>query len=273
MDNYDFRGIESFLEMSNDAYSELPQHSAFNAYVQQLHSNTNTVAESSQTLHKKCFRFLRKIDEDRKLAEIQRSLRVDAENRNQAKTAFHHLITERNRRARLNEHFQNLHSLLPRNCKKDRISILSNATSYLRELKLRVCELEQQNESTHDDSTTRNFSNSGEGSGGFESQQKSFISESPLLYRSDDVVLERCKDFPSCHVKIMIDVQRIRVSCPPTLLLKVIALLSSEQLEILSLSHEKGFGFQAIFLVLPKGEDWNISHWQTLGDLISQTLN
>ncbi|GLJ38207.1 hypothetical protein SUGI_0777740 [Cryptomeria japonica] len=76
---------------------------------------------------------------------------------------------------------------------KDRVSILTNATSYLRELKLRVCELVQQNESAHD-STRRNFSNSGEESGGFESQQKSFnfISESSLLYRNDDVVLEQC---------------------------------------------------------------------------------
>ncbi|GLJ23472.1 hypothetical protein SUGI_0444680 [Cryptomeria japonica] len=250
METLDFSAIESFLEIENVS-SEItmfqPQHSAFTAYVQ-LHSNTNTVAESSQTLHKRCFRFLKKIDEDRKL-QIQSSCRrADPEK----KTAFHHMIRERNRRVKFNEHFHNLYSLLPTSCKKDRVSILKNATCYMRELKLRVCELEQENKSAHD-STRRNFSNSGEGSGGFESQQKSFnfISESSLLYRNDDVVLEQCKDF-SCQVKIIIDVQRNMVSCPSTLLLKVIALLSAEQLEILSLSHEKGFGFQVIFIVLPK---------------------
>ncbi|GLJ23393.1 hypothetical protein SUGI_0442580 [Cryptomeria japonica] len=43
-----------------------------------------------------------------------------------------------------NQKLKNLYSLLPRNCKKDKHSILANTTYYLTELKLRVCELEQQ---------------------------------------------------------------------------------------------------------------------------------
>ncbi|GLJ23406.1 hypothetical protein SUGI_0442900 [Cryptomeria japonica] len=256
-----------------------PQYSAFNAYID-AHSNTAVDSlVSSQTLHKRCFRFLRKIDEDRKL-EIQRSCLPqeslmapsNTRKKNQAKTAFHHMIAERNRRVKLTQHFNNLYSLLPRSCKKDKHSILSNTTSYLRELKLRVCELEQQSESV-EESIQRNFRNTEGGNGGFESHDKPFFnSESSLLYRSDDVILEQCEDFP-CQVKIIINVQRRIVSCPPSLLIKVIELLRAEQLEILSFSHINGFRFQAIFIVLPKGEDWDISQWQSFGSLVSGTLN
>ncbi|GLJ23399.1 hypothetical protein SUGI_0442750 [Cryptomeria japonica] len=250
-----------------------PQFSAFTTYI---NPHSNAAADSfvsSETLHKKCFTFLRKIDEDRKL-EIPRSCLMalsNAKKKNQEKSAFHHMIAERNRRVKLNQHFQNLYSLLPTSCKKDKHSILANATSYLRELKLRVCELEQQSESV-EESIHRNFTNSEGGNGGFESHDKPFRSKSSLLYRNEDVILEQCEDFPR-QVKIMINVQRRIVSCPASLLIKVIEMLSAEQLEIISLSHIKGFGFQAIFIVLPKGEDWDTSHWQTIGSLVCRTLN
>ncbi|GLJ23403.1 hypothetical protein SUGI_0442830 [Cryptomeria japonica] len=247
-----------------------PQVSAFTAYI---NPHSNTAADSfvsSETLHKRCFTFLRKIDEDRKL-EIQRSHLTAPAHEINARRNNHHLIAERNRRVKSNKQLQNLYSLLPRNCKKDKHSILANAASYLRELKLRVCELEQQSESV-EESIPRSFTNSGGGSGGFESHDKPFNSENPLLYRSDDVILEQCDDFPG-QAKIIINVQRRIVSCPASLLMKVIEILSAEQLEILSLSHIKGFGFHAIFIVLQKDPDWDISRWQTFGSLVNRTVS
>ncbi|GLJ23397.1 hypothetical protein SUGI_0442670 [Cryptomeria japonica] len=269
-------------QISSENRSPEPQHSAFSAYIK---PQSNAAADSSasrENLQKKCFRFLRKVDEDRKV-EIERSRKLApavAQNnkkeskekkKDQAKSAFYHMIAERNRRVKLNEHFQNIYSLLPRNCKKDKHSILANATDYLKELKLRVSELEQQSESV-DESIPRNFSNSEEGSPGFESHGNPFNSDNLLLYRSDDVILEQCHDIP-CQVKIIINVQMKMVSCSASLLLSVIDLLRASQLEILSISHKHGFRFQATFLVFPKGEDWDISHWQTFGSLVSRAVN
>ncbi|GLJ23401.1 hypothetical protein SUGI_0442810 [Cryptomeria japonica] len=155
-----------------------PQYSAFTAYI---NAHSNTAADSfvsSRTLHKRCFRFLRIMDEDRKL-EIQGSRLTASSQELNAKKKNHHLIAERNRRLKINEHFQNLYSLLPKNSKKDKHSILANTTSYLRELKLRVCELEQQSESV-EESITRNFTNSEGGSVGFESHDKPVNTENPL---------------------------------------------------------------------------------------------
>ncbi|GLJ21465.1 hypothetical protein SUGI_0396020 [Cryptomeria japonica] len=262
-----------------------PQHSAFSAYIKpQLNARVaDSSGVSSENLHKRCLRFLRENDQDRKVG-VQRSHRTApavARNNNEelkekkkdkAKSAFQHMIAERNRRVKLNQHFQNLYYLLPRNCKKDKHSILANATYYLKELKLRVCELQQRSESV-DELIPRNFSNSSEEvSVRFESHDNPFNSGSLLLYRSDDVILEQCDDIP-CEVKIKINVETKMVSCSASLLLRVIELLRAWQLEILSVSHKKGSGFQATFVVLPKGEDWDISHWQTFGSLVSRTLS
>ncbi|GLJ23394.1 hypothetical protein SUGI_0442590 [Cryptomeria japonica] len=269
-------------EKSSENRIQEPQHSAFSAYIKPQSKAATDSSASCENMHKRCFRFLRKIDEDIKV-EIQRSRRsapavarknnqkLKVKKKDQSKSAFKHMIAERNRRVKLKEHFENLYKLLPRNCKNDKHSILANTTHYLTELKLRVCEMEQQSESV-DDSIPRNFSNSEGGSAGFESHDYSFNSDSLLLYRSDDVVLQQCDDIPG-QVKIIINVKMKIVSCPASLLLRVIELLRAEQLEILSVSHENGFGFQAAFVVLPKGEDWNISHWQSFGSLVSRTVN
>ncbi|GLJ23391.1 hypothetical protein SUGI_0442560 [Cryptomeria japonica] len=278
--------IDGFCKKPEDSSGnriQEPQHiSAFSAYIKSKSNASVDSSTSCENMHKRCFRFLRKIDEDRKV-EIQRSRRSAAavagknnqelkkKKKNQTKSTFKHMIAERNRRVKLNEHFENLYSLLPRNCKKDKHSILANITDYLKELKLRVCELEQRTESV-EESIPRNFSNSEEGSPGFESHDYHFNSDSLLLYRSADVILEQCDDIP-CQVKVIINVQMTTVSCSANLLLRVIELLRAKQLEILSVSHKKGFGFQATLVVLPKGEDWNISHWQIFGSLVSQTLN
>ncbi|XP_057813563.1 uncharacterized protein LOC131027495 isoform X1 [Cryptomeria japonica] len=282
---YDVMIDEFYQEPESSTKNRIlpPQNSAFSAY-NKVYSNA--VADSllySESLHKKCLRFLGKIDEERKL-KVQRSTptapapastgnknqELNAKSKNRGKSAFRHMIAERNRRVQLREHFENLYSLLPRSCRKDKHSILSNTTSYLRELKLRAGKLKQQNEGA-DESIPLNFSNIG-GGDRFESQEKSFNLDSPLLYHSVDVILEQCKDNP-CQVKIIINVQMKMVSCSASLLLRVIELLRAERLEILWLSHNRGFGFQAIFIVLPKDQGWDICHWQTFGSLVSQTLN
>ncbi|GLJ23395.1 hypothetical protein SUGI_0442600 [Cryptomeria japonica] len=218
-------------EISSENRIREPQHSAFSAYIK---PQANAAADSSascENLHKRCFRFLRKIDQDRKV-EVQRSRRsasavarnnnqrLKAKKKDQSKSAFKHMIAERNRRVKLKEHFENLYKLLPRNCKNDKHSILANTTYYLTELKFRVCELEKQSESV-DESIPRNFSNSEEGSAGFESHGNPFNSNSILLYRSDDVILEQCDDIP-CQVKIIINVQITMASCSASLFLRVI---------------------------------------------------
>nr|GME03863.1 putative transcription factor bHLH041 [Ipomoea batatas] len=61
-------------------------------------------------------------------------------------TQVHHVISERRRREKLNESFQQLRSLLPPGSKKDKASVLSNTTEYLASLKARVEELTKKNQ-------------------------------------------------------------------------------------------------------------------------------
>ncbi|GLJ07227.1 hypothetical protein SUGI_0062210 [Cryptomeria japonica] len=62
--------------------------------------------------------------------------------------AFTHKLAERNRRTKLTQQFLALRSLVPHNPKKaDQISTLTNAISELNRQKLRIEELEQQNQS------------------------------------------------------------------------------------------------------------------------------
>lgn len=59
---------------------------------------------------------------------------------------LHHKISERKRREKLNESFQELRSLLPPGSKKDKASVLLNALDYLSNLKIEVMDLKQKNE-------------------------------------------------------------------------------------------------------------------------------
>ncbi|GLJ07226.1 hypothetical protein SUGI_0062190 [Cryptomeria japonica] len=62
--------------------------------------------------------------------------------------AFTHKLAERNRRTKLSQQFLALRSLVPHSPKKvDKISTLTNAISQLNQQKLRIEELEQQNQS------------------------------------------------------------------------------------------------------------------------------
>ncbi|GLJ23392.1 hypothetical protein SUGI_0442570 [Cryptomeria japonica] len=115
-------------EKSSENRIQEPQHSAFSAYIKPQSKAASDSSASCENLHKRCFRFLRKIDEDRKV-EVKRSSRsasavarnnnqkLKAKKKDQSKSAFKHMIAERNRRVKLKEHFENLYDLLPRNCK------------------------------------------------------------------------------------------------------------------------------------------------------------
>ncbi|XP_058073913.1 putative transcription factor bHLH041 [Magnolia sinica] len=63
----------------------------------------------------------------------------------QKRSQLHHIITERRRREKINEGFQELILLLPRVWKKDRISVLSNTREYLSALKVQLVELKDKN--------------------------------------------------------------------------------------------------------------------------------
>ncbi|XP_047339663.1 putative transcription factor bHLH041 [Impatiens glandulifera] len=58
-----------------------------------------------------------------------------------ASTQFHHTMSERRRREKLNENFQTLLSLLPLGTKKDKASVLSTSVDHLTSLKSQISEL------------------------------------------------------------------------------------------------------------------------------------
>ncbi|KAH9303164.1 hypothetical protein KI387_014747, partial [Taxus chinensis] len=134
---------------------------------------------------------------------------------------------------------------------KDKHSILASAASHLRELKIRVAELERQNQNLKELNPTK-ISDQNEGSSEFESHKHPFYSEGAILYRGDEVALERCKDIPS-HVNLRINLRKDLISCPAALLVKVMERLRVEQLEVLSMeSHTEPFRISAHFLVRSK---------------------
>ncbi|XP_009621466.1 putative transcription factor bHLH041 [Nicotiana tomentosiformis] len=61
-------------------------------------------------------------------------------------TQVHHMISERRRREKLNENFQQLRSLLPPGTKKDKASVLAATTENIISLKAQVEELSKRNE-------------------------------------------------------------------------------------------------------------------------------
>ncbi|XP_059274534.1 putative transcription factor bHLH041 [Lycium ferocissimum] len=62
------------------------------------------------------------------------------------RTQVHHMISERRRREKINENFQQLRSLLPPGTKKDKVSVLVSTTEYLSSLKDQVEEQCKRNE-------------------------------------------------------------------------------------------------------------------------------
>nr|XP_027191540.1 transcription factor GLABRA 3 isoform X2 [Cicer arietinum] len=62
----------------------------------------------------------------------------------EADEGMNHVMSERRRRAKLNERFLTLRSMVPSNSKDDKVSILDDAIEYLRKLEKRIKELEAQ---------------------------------------------------------------------------------------------------------------------------------
>ncbi|KAJ6819242.1 putative receptor-like protein kinase [Iris pallida] len=58
---------------------------------------------------------------------------------------LHHMISERKRREKINQSFLALRMLLPPGSKKDKASVLSNTTNYVKALKAQISELEERN--------------------------------------------------------------------------------------------------------------------------------
>ncbi|GLJ23385.1 hypothetical protein SUGI_0442460 [Cryptomeria japonica] len=250
--------------------------SAFCKYINANQTPAVDFFKSGQILHKRCLGVLRKIEKKRKLTR-QISMQTapppppqlkQSKSGFQNKSAFDHMQAERNRRVKLKQHFSNLCSLVPKITKKDKLSILANTTSYLQELKLRVDELEQQNQILQESVST----NKEEGSRGFESTEQSCNSDNRVIYSSDEVTLEQWKKNP-CQVNMKIIIQKDKVLCPASLLIKQLDLLRSKQMEVLSIqSQTQPFQFLSEILLRPNGEAWDVSKWQNLATTIREFL-
>ncbi|KAH9303160.1 hypothetical protein KI387_014743 [Taxus chinensis] len=279
----DLNTVKGFCQQSvNSSLENMipgPRRSAFTTYMKADSNAAVNSFNSGQIQYKKCFSLLRKIEEERKL-ESQRSrvtvpaATADKINNSQQpksgfqnKSAFEHMLAERNRRVKLKQHFSNLLSLLPRNSKRDKHSILANTTTYLTQLKLRVAELEERNQNL-EESIPTNMSNQDQGSSGFESHEHN----GTVLYHSDKITVEQCEDIP-CQVNIRLSVQENLVSNTTDLLIRVLERLRAEHFEVLSIrSHTQTPTFHATILVTPKGLAWVKSKWQAFGSVLAQFL-
>ncbi|XP_057813560.2 uncharacterized protein LOC131027493 isoform X2 [Cryptomeria japonica] len=216
--------------------------------------------KSGQILHKRCLVVLRKIEEERKLTrQISMQTPPPPPQLKQLKSgfpresAFNHMVAERNRIVKLREYFANLSSLLPKITK---------------ELKLRVAELEQQNQILQESASRHKE----EGSKWFESTEKSCNSDIRVIYSSDEVTLEQWKKSP-CQVNMKIIIQKDKILCPASLLIKQLDLLKSKQMEVLSMqSQTEPFQFRSDILLRPNGEVWDVSNWQNFATKIRESL-
>ncbi|GLJ39297.1 hypothetical protein SUGI_0801950 [Cryptomeria japonica] len=258
----------SFLIVPAPTTHNSSSHSAFREYIKADPKATSDFFTPGHILHKRCFRFLSQIEENRKNSLLMSSLRDSrgrAPNDNQCEksnTGSHdrsniqHMMAERNRRVRLKKLFTNLYSLVPAGSSKpDKYSILANTEKYLRDLKLRVAQLENQIKTL-------------EGSSGFDSHQQSFNSKNTVLYNSDGIIFEEFKDVP-CQVKMRISVEKDVVSCPAALIRRVLDHLRAEQLELVSIhSHAEASLFLTKIVVQSKGDQWDTRKWQYFGHVM-----
>ncbi|GLJ23381.1 hypothetical protein SUGI_0442380 [Cryptomeria japonica] len=192
----DLQSAEEFNQLAVHSLlcsQSLCAQTAFCKYIKAYPAPAVDFFKRGQILHKRCLGVLRKIEEERKLTR-QISMQTpppppqlkQLKSRFQGESAFNHMVAERNRRVKMREYFANLSSLLPKTTKKDKYSILANTTSYLQELKLRVPELEQQNQILQESASRQKE----EGSKWFESTEKSCNSDIRVIYSSDEVTLE-----------------------------------------------------------------------------------
>ncbi|GLJ39298.1 hypothetical protein SUGI_0801960 [Cryptomeria japonica] len=258
----------SSLIISTPPTNNSSSHSAFREYIKADPKATSDSFTPGHILHKRCFRYLSQIEENRKISLLMSSLRdsrASAANDNQreksktgsySRSHFQHMMAERNRRVRLKQLFTNLYSLVPAGSSKPhRYSILANTEKYLRDLKLRVAQLENQIKTL-------------EGSSGFDSHQQPFNSKNTVLYNSDGIILEECKDIPG-QVKLRISVEKDVVSCPAALIRRVLDHLRAEQLELVSIhSHTEASLFLTKIVVQSKGDQWDTRKWQYFGHVM-----
>ncbi|GLJ23319.1 hypothetical protein SUGI_0441190 [Cryptomeria japonica] len=276
----DLHNAERFNQL---AVNSLPyyQHnvctqSAFCKYTKAYSMAAVNSFKTGQILLKRCLGFLRKIEKKRNLT-TQMSMQTvpappyqhqQAKSGFQNKSTFGHMLAERNRRIKLRQHFSNLCSFLPQNSKKDNYSILANTINNLKELKLRVAKLEQENQILQE----LVFPNNEERSRGFESTDQPYYLKDEFIYRSNEVTLEQCKDVPS-QVNMKVTVQKDQYSCPTSLLIKQLDLMKRKQLEVLSIqTHTEPFQFYSNILLRPNGEAWNVSQWQNFGITVRVSL-
>ncbi|XP_057841467.1 uncharacterized protein LOC131051112 [Cryptomeria japonica] len=266
----DLLTVESVNSRSNPQHSGHAQ-SAFITYRKSSSDGDRGSFKTGQTLHKRCFALLNKIHDKRKLARQISSSSAPPQaqvlHKKKKRSAAEHMIAERGRRIRSKQHFSNLQSLLPISLKNNRNAsrnfILASITSYLKELKLRVAQLEQQNQISQASMPT-NIS--------VESHEQSFNPESTVIYRSNEVTLEQCKENP-CLVNIKTTMQSDQLACPTSVLMKQLEQLRREEVEIHSIhSNTEPFQFRSNILVTPKEQTWNIYMWQNLGNKVRETL-
>ncbi|KAI9112590.1 hypothetical protein K1719_016513 [Acacia pycnantha] len=103
-----------------------------------------------QSLFKKSLTFFRGLNFMRMRERIQTS--------RPSTTQLHHMISERRRREKLNENFQNLRSLLPPGTKKDKASILTTAKEVLSSLMAEIAKLRERNKQLEGVTITRSSS-------------------------------------------------------------------------------------------------------------------
>ncbi|GLJ39296.1 hypothetical protein SUGI_0801910 [Cryptomeria japonica] len=258
----------SFLIVPAPTTHNSSSHSAFREYIKADPKATSDFFTPGQILHKRCFRYLSQIEENKKNPLPMSSLRdsrARAPNDNQCEKSntdshgsshFLRMMAERNRRLRLKQLFTNLYSLVPAGrSKPNRYSILANTEKYLRDLKLRVAQLENQIKTL-------------EGSSGFDSHQQPFNSKNTVLHNSDGIILEECKDIPG-QVKMRISVEKDVVSCPVALIRRVLDHLRAEQLELVSIhSHTEASLFLTKIVVQSEGHQWDTRKWQYFGHVM-----
>ncbi|KAD6452960.1 hypothetical protein E3N88_07665 [Mikania micrantha] len=113
--------------------------SAFKRY--QTHLGPIKRVQNRRNLVRRLVLFFRNLNK----ARSQQDYQMVFANRPASNQLHHHMISERKRREKLNESFQELRSLLPPGSKKDKASVLSNIKEYIVSLQSQVEELKTRN--------------------------------------------------------------------------------------------------------------------------------
>ncbi|KAK9073699.1 hypothetical protein SSX86_006293 [Deinandra increscens subsp. villosa] len=125
---------------SSSSHLRAPQASstAFKKY--QTYFGPKTQVQNLKNINRISLSFFRNLSEAR-TQQQNRSGYTNLPTSNQ----LHHMISERKRREKLNESFQDLRSLLPPDSKKDKASVLANIKEYIDSLNSQLDELNKRN--------------------------------------------------------------------------------------------------------------------------------